>query len=261
MGKPVEIILEWKFEPIDFFEEKVEYKINEYSVSLEEGVARISITDDVYKSIDEYRVLAEQIYGKLELIFKSAFIVNQKKFIIHNPNVTVVDDDNKKNIYLNPVVSVASISTHVEFQIIDKDGKIVSDSRRDRINKIKDTSLLGLNLSINDEDEIAMHLIGFYYESFDKPERILTSLYDLHKALVNELKGEDNVQDILGIPKSKQVRIRYITNVLPLKEGRHPGENIGELRNATNEEIKEAREIAKEELVQYLHYKSKRKKE
>jgi len=105
---------------------------------------------------------------------------------------------------------------------------------------------------------LAQHLIDFYSESIHKTDKILIALYDIYEALIKKFGDAKEIRNNLGVSAKKQKRLRVITNQLPLKQGRHSGKKISELRDVTNLEIEEAREIAKALLLNYLLFLDKK---
>ena len=62
------------------------------------------------------------------------------------------------------------------------------------------------------------------------------------------------VRPVLNISKNEWSRFGKLANDEPLYEGRHRGENVGQLRHAAESELEEARTIARKMILAYLEY-------
>lgn len=58
--------------------------------------------------------------------------------------------------------------------------------------------------------------------------------------------GAKSTRDEIGISASKWSTLSRLTNGEPLNQGRHRGSHLGDLRNATINELGQARDITKE---------------
>jgi hypothetical protein len=81
-----------------------------------------------------------------------------------------------------------------------------------------------------------------------------TILYEIRDALSIKFGGERNTCSILNVSKNEWSRFGRLANDEPLYEGRHRGENVGQLRHATESELAEVRGIARQMILAYLKY-------
>jgi len=88
----------------------------------------------------------------------------------------------------------------------------------------------------------------------DEPEIELVRLYQIRDALAKHFGGKTEAQKALGISKDDWSRLGDLANDAPLNQGRHRGKKIGELRDATQAELNEARSIAKGMIRAYLKH-------
>jgi hypothetical protein len=85
----------------------------------------------------------------------------------------------------------------------------------------------------------------------------LVHLYEICDALSKHFSGIKSAQTVLNLKKSDWSNLGKIANNEPLKQGRHRGKSIGELRDATEKELDDARNIAKKFVKAYLIYLKK----
>jgi hypothetical protein len=77
-------------------------------------------------------------------------------------------------------------------------------------------------------------------------------LYEIRDALRVKFGNEHAVRAKLGITCSELAEFRRIANNEPLRQGRHRGKNAGKLRDATEDELQEARRVARKMIEAYL---------
>ena len=131
----------------------------------------------------------------------------------------------------------------------DKDGNIISDSRRDRIEKEKNLSELIITYT---NDQLAGVLLKSYNAAVADPNNELIHLYEIRDALSKKFRNESTVRKNLAITSSQWSRLRQLSNDEPLKKGRHRGKAVDTLREATESELAEAREISRAMIESYL---------
>jgi pimeloyl-ACP methyl ester carboxylesterase len=81
------------------------------------------------------------------------------------------------------------------------------------------------------------------------PDNELVHLYEIRDALTERLP---DARTKLGITRSEWSRFGQLANDEPLRQGRHRGTNVGNLRDATEGELQEARRIARKMIEAYL---------
>jgi len=142
-------------------------------------------------------------------------------------------------------------SGNVDLIVKDKNGSIISDSRRDRIEKKKELAELAEAYSSN---PVAESLLSSYKAAVNDPDNELVHLYEIRDALSKLFSGEKQARNALRLKASEWSRLGQLANSEPLKQGRHRGKSAGELRDASEEELTEARKIARSFVESYLVY-------
>lgn len=247
------LALEWTYTPEDFFEQEIEIDSEEYSVKIGMG----SIRTVLLKSIE-----SEEYFNKIQEemcdVFKSVQLENHSIFELSNYIIVNIKPDGTetKNIITNINLT---FKTAVEYTISNANGISIVDSVENRKNK---KLLLAKNTSeYCKKDQVFKNIVGSFSNSISDNENCFFHLYEILDSLTKTFGSVKRTQKILGITALKWNRLGKLSNYEPLIEGRHRGKNIGFLRNATIQELKEAREISKGIILLYLEYlKTKKKK-
>ena len=90
--------------------------------------------------------------------------------------------------------------------------------------------------------------------SVKDPANELVHLYEIQDALSKYFGNDTAARKALGVSINKWRRLSSLANDPSLKQGRHRGLSLGALRDATKEELKEARNIAQSLVETYLEY-------
>jgi hypothetical protein len=97
-------------------------------------------------------------------------------------------------------------------------------------------------------------MLAFYKAAINDPDNELVHLFDIWEALKTRFKGVNAAQTALAISDSERRKLGILANNDPLSQGRHRGKKVGELRDATETELEEARGIVRNMIEAYLHY-------
>lgn len=84
-----------------------------------------------------------------------------------------------------------------------------------------------------------------YLAAMVKPENELVYLYEILEAANEQLGGDHKARKALRITRADWRFLHEAACVLPLRQGRHRGENMPNLRDATGEELDKARAVAR----------------
>lgn len=245
-----EVNISFTFSPKNLFKESITRNIGDFEVNFAQGAGTIQIKTGDVKAFLQNRTILDDLHKKLEVFFKTASIITKKEYQLSKFNVEKVLKDGRRVKELSTIIEAVLVTEDVHIQITDQTGKIVGDSKASELDEI--SKYTELCLKIYDANPLVKHLIDFYMESINKTDRVLSALYDLYDALIKEFGDRKKINNNLGVSIKKQNRLRIITNDPLLKQGRHSGKNTSQLRDATNKEINEARDIAKALLLNYL---------
>jgi hypothetical protein len=109
------------------------------------------------------------------------------------------------------------------------------------------------------QDKVVASMLASYNRAVNDPGNELVHLYEIRDALLTRFGGESIAQKTLAINSRQWSRLGQLANNDPLRQGRHRGKKLGELRDATESELKEARSIAFKMIEAYLNYLEKPK--
>jgi hypothetical protein len=243
-------VLEWKFSPPDYFEEVIEISRHDYSMTIADGQVRAKVDSGIYEANPNMR---QVVHDALNARFLSVQLLMHRAYELSRPTMTRVHPDGRRDIFMEPEPArmVMSGGT-VDFQVTDKDGNVISDSRRDRIGKKK--SLAELVASHHATDAFLAPLLESYATAVRDPNNELVHLYEIREALSTKFGGESATRTALGISDPQWSRLGQLCNNEPLRQGRHRGRTGGALRDATDDELTEARAIARAMIEAYLQY-------
>lgn len=86
------------------------------------------------------------------------------------------------------------------------------------------------------------------------PNNELVHLYEIRDALAKKFGREGACCKVLHFSSSQWSRLGRLANSEPLNQGRHRGKSLGKLRDTTEAELQEARNIARNFVEAYFAY-------
>lgn len=250
-----EIIITWSYDPHDLWVKPYKKQLDGFQIIFDQGRGTLKLDNEHIVQFETDRTFIEEIHKKVEILFKSASAITSKSYNLRKYSVEKKLKGNGSVKEISAVIDAAVITEDIHLQIISQDGNVVGDSKSDIDTSINDLS--ELYIKHYESDLTAKHIIDYYNESVHTPDRILTALFDLYEVLSERFGNKHDIRDSLGVSINNITRFKRIVNDLPLKQGRHSGGKIKILRDATNEEISEARDIAKALLLNYLLFLDK----
>jgi len=244
------VVLEWKFSPRDYFEEAIRISRQDYTMTIADGQVQAKIDSAIYEANPDMR---QGLHDALNDRFLGVQLLTHRAYELSPSAMTRVHPDGRRDIFIEaePGRIVISGGT-VDFQVTDKDGNIISDSKRDRIEKKK--SLAELVTSHRATDALLASLLRSHGAAVRDPNNELVHLYEIREALSTKFAGENAARSALGISSSQWARMGQLCNNEPLWQGPHRGKTGGALRDATEGELTEARGIARTMIEAYLQH-------
>ena len=169
-------------------------------------------------------------------IFIGAALVSQVRFTLIAGSEEIIYPDGRKNVSIQ-VDSMISASTMDTVGLIGKDrnGVIISDTKQERLNKIRELSILAAKYIKT--DPIVESILSSFEKSLNNPKTELVHLYEIRDSLSKKYSGEKAAKNALGISDSKWKRLGQLANNESLNQGRHSGKHIGGLRDANEDEL------------------------
>jgi len=240
-------LIEWTYSPNDFFEEELAFSTKQYRLSACEGKVRALLRQDPRPD------LCKQLDAELRARFKGVQLVSQKPYDLSRPYVTHCKPDGSRSIFVNVeslVVAVASITADI--RITNKDGEVIADSRVERIKRKRSLGDLAAQYATN--DTTAKEILESFHKAIVEPENCLRHLYDIRDALDQKFGNGKETRMALNLSRAQWDNLGRLANKEPLRQGRHPGKRLEELRDATPDELHTAKKIAVEMVEKYLRY-------
>jgi hypothetical protein len=245
------VLLEWSYKPSNYFEEKEVFKYHNIEVVISDGkvIAQFEATQ-----LKANPKLADELYNDLYAIFQGMQIFTHKKFdLSKSPAKTVIHPDGKKHNYLSiNIMESGQFIENVDLEVMDKNGNIISNSRKERIEKQREFSSLVKTYRIINQNVAKM--LNSYEGAVRHPDDELVYLYEIREALQKEFKEKKRALKTLNLSEKEWDRLGALTCVEPLKQGRHRGQIEQDLRDATSEELEEARAITRKMVEAYIRY-------
>lgn len=243
------MVLEWNFSPPDYFEEALEISRGDYTMTIADGKVHAKIDSLIYEADPSMRRV---LHDALNDRFLGVQLLTHRAYELSSSTMARVHADGHRDIFMEAEPGRFVISGNaVDFQVIDKDGNVISDSKRDRIDKKK--RLAELVTAHRATDELLASLLRSYDAAVRDPNNELVHLYEVREGLSVKFHGESGARSALGITSSQWSRLGQLCNNEPLRQGRHRGKTGGALRDATEGELAEARGIARAMIEAYLH--------
>lgn len=251
-----QIILEWKYTPPDFFEEKYVIEKQEYKIEIDNGLIKATIIPELYDSLQDARM---EFHKKVDDLFMGAQVINFKRFSITKPTMHQLHPDGRKDISIfpDPIVCKVTVSDSVDIIITDKDGNIVEDTKSQRINSRKKFS--ELSAKYRRTDHVAASILDSFNSAVNDPANEFVHLFEIIESLCDRFGNEKKLRDALCFSKTYVAKLRRLANTEPVTQGRHRGKNPGNLRTADSSEKKDAREVARRLIQSYLEYLERNK--
>jgi len=244
------VILEWNFTPADYFEEPINLLRDNYEINIEDGRARANIEA---KHFDSNPDLRTKIHESLNSRFQAAQIINRKTYELSESSMSRIHENGavSQTIFVKAAELIVTANSP-DIVITESNGEVAGDSKRERIAKRE--ALANLVEKHSPGNPTIKSIMASWETSLREPDNVLSSLYDIREALKREFGNENAAYSALGLSRKSWKELGRLANYEPLKQGRHPGWHANELRDATEDELIQARRIAQTLIEQYLDY-------
>jgi len=243
-------MLEWTYAPQDYFEESIRIVRDQYEMIIESGKVETKVNVEYYEGNPETR---NQLHEALNDRFLGIQLLTHKPYELSKPTVCKIHPDGHKDFFLSIDSGIIlHRADNVDLVVRDKDGNIVGDMRRERIERKVTIAELAEKYRVN--NPVVNAILNSYHMAVIDPDNELVHLYEIRDALVKEFGGESGTKKILGISGDDWSKFGRIANDFPVKQGRHRGKHVGALRDATNDEQSKAREFSQKLILSFLEY-------
>ena len=245
------VLLEWSYTPSDYLEEAEVLNYKNVEISISKGKIEAKVKAD---NFDENPNLRNELHIEIESYFLGMQIFTNKPYeLSKNPSMTRQYPNGRRDIYLSMEGGIiVSGSMQVNFIVKDKNGTIIKDSRKERIEKKREFAVLVAkhrpkNINVG-------KMVDSYNNAIRDQNNELVHLYEIRDTLQKIFSRGDIACKVLNLSKKAWRRLGSLANDEPLIQGRHRGQSVGVLRKATIAELKEARSIGGGMIEAYLRY-------
>lgn len=242
--------LEWKYEPVDFFENEIHLELLDGEVKIARGNAK-GVFPSPY--LDHKANFRDNAHEALRACFLAQAVQIGKSFVLHLPGMTVEYPGGRRG----PRIFCESITLRVELSspdisIKDAEGNVIGDTRAERLASQAQFRHKVATLYPGDPT-LQKILHSFNTAQMDK-ENFLVHLYEIVDSLRSQFGSESEARSRIGISKSEWSAFGKLANDEPVREGRHRGKH-SQLRSCTNTEILSATAFAKRLIEKYVEFK------
>ena len=238
--------LEWKYEPSDFFEAPYQCASADFSLVMSEGRALVTLSVPVDP-------VPEELEKRVKLAVDGVLLVRQvqvhRRYTLVGPN-TYQYSAAGKSIAVRPDTAHLLITAgHVDFVMTDPSGKIVRDTRAERI--AEHTAFIDSLAPKVPKSFLLRSLLEMYSRAVSDPKKELVHLYDVRDALSKYYGKKELAIKALHIIEGEWNRFGKLANDEPIRQGRHAGKHHQNLRNATEVELADARNLVKKWITSF----------
>lgn len=210
------VLLTWRFTPKDYFEDEIRIVRDDYEMVIKDGEVEARINPELHEND---RKMREEFHRSLNVRFLGVQILTHKKFALSKPSMCRIHPDGRRVPTIFPETAITQVVVgNVDLVEKDKNGNVVGDSRRDRIERKKNFAEL---VELHSSDPIVVSLLSSYRAAVHDPEDELIHLYEIRDALSFHFIGEKKAREALGLSKSDWSRLGQLANSEPSNQGRH----------------------------------------
>lgn len=256
--------VEWKFSPEKFFEDEFSETIEDVCLDFQPGIIQGTLGFIDYEQAES---LLQKLHPHVERLFQLVQMQNHSLYDLRYGMIFQKKQDGTRKIPLG--VSIGPVQLSIRSNVsVDRDDQTIWCAQEEKIKLRKKVAKYSNNL-------VLQRLLRSYSAAVSDPEDELIHLYEIRDALATRFNGKDRaMQELTKIQElikerleMERLRKEYgkksdpwkilgdLANQKPILQGRHRGERgINQLRSATEEELNDARKIAKILIESYLNY-------
>jgi hypothetical protein len=195
--------------------------------------------------------LRDRLQDEVRTIFDSKQVITHQPYKLEGPFVSQYGADGTKVASgLTRVSKEFATSWRVDVIERDATGQIVRDTKAERIAEHKKFMDL---LMRKFEHPLLKLLISSYSAAVNDSANEVVHLYEIRDALAKYFGSETEARKRLNVTKGQWQRLGFLANEAPLEQGRHRGRNQAGRREATQQELDEARSIARNLIEAFAH--------
>lgn len=233
------VVLDWTFSPPDYFEEPIHKKYDDYEMIIGDGKVQVRIDPDAYNSDPAKR---HKLHDEVTRWFVGPMLIAHKPYSLSEASICRLYRDGRRDAFIFPPAAV---------MVLRGLAPDIGDSRQKRIDRKR--QLAELSAISDSADPVLKSILKSYDQAVKYPGNEFTHLYEVRDALTRKFGSEGAARSALGISSRSWSQFGRLTCKENLRQGRHRGEHIGLLRDATSEELDEVRGFAAALIENYMN--------
>lgn len=247
MNDDAQTFLEWNYAPPDFFEERIQIEVETGRIILEKGLARGTFEASEYARGAEFR---DVMHDRLRQEFTMQQVLNQRTFTLPKPNMSREHSDGRRDITVFPETGVFRIQGHpVDTTIRDAEGKVIRDSRAERLEESRDFREKEARLD-SDHPELAQMRESFRM-SLEDEQNCFLHLHEITEVLVKMFGDVATARSSLG--KKPWNSLGKLANKDANTASRHRG-RLAPLVPVSDAQLNEGRSCARQLIQAYVEH-------
>lgn len=196
--------------------------------------------------------LRSQVEFRVDLLFLGVQIATHEECQLDQTSVSMLHDDGSRvHIIECKPAMICFTCRRADITCTQSDGTVM-DMRRERVQRKHRLSRAAA--SFGSKYEVLARMLRSYRSAIADKEDELIHLYEVRDSLSSAFGSKSNALRKLEMPESDWKRLGQLCNDLPLRQGRHRGCVKQPIRDASDEELKEARCLAVSFIELYINY-------
>lgn len=248
MNKDATTILEWTFEPTDFFEEIFDIEVLSASVHIAHGVASGYFPASEYEQGRKFR---DEAHQQLEPHFFAQAITTGKQFVLNPARLSreYTDGRSDQTMFVETAhIKLSTTSANIDFIVRDKDGTVTSDTRAERIKEQTEFRKKLVN-ALPNHPEIRM-MAASWSKSFEDEANCFVHLFEVLDRLKKIFVSARNAKKALDA-KDDWDTIGDLSNRGDNALGRHRGMGTNH-KEPDQDTLRKSREAARRLIIAYV---------
>lgn len=232
--------IEFSYEPGDYFEQPISLPTKHGHLSISTGKVVYSLATP---ADPVPRAQQDEAERETRMAFDLRALQTNRRYTLSRSSITQYGKNGSTGKSISVSVNeMVMVSATVDLVVKDATGKVKQDSRAERA-KRDQAFIQALLPKFGNATLVAM--LEAYRRALVHPTHELVHLYEVRDACKKHFGSDEAARRALGISDSDWKELGRLANDAPLKQGRHSGKHIAGLRDASPEELAEARRIAR----------------
>jgi len=179
------LCMEWSFSPKDYFEKDMKIHIGGRTLEIsQDGIVKLEICEQDIKNLDIYK-LRDSLTQQLSTLFLGVQSITGEVYNLEPTGLYERYPDGSRSHLLSATVNIDSCKAFMDFIIKDKNGRVIQNTKKERIAHKQKTAKLIKSFFYKD---LCLRSILYSYErSLKEPDNRLIHLYDIKAAIENQI--------------------------------------------------------------------------